>query len=62
MRTESDGITPAVIDVDRPSSARIYDYVLGGKDNYEVDRCGAEQVMAAFPTGRTAARHSRLFM
>ena len=29
------------IDVDRPSSARIYDYFLGGAHNFEVDRIAA---------------------
>ena len=45
-----------------PSSARIYDYALGGKDNYEVDRLALEKVMRTFPTLRTAARHNREFM
>ncbi|MGK8523615.1 SAM-dependent methyltransferase [Nocardia asteroides] len=45
-----------------PSSARIYDYVLGGKDHYQVDRDAAEKVIAAFPTARVAARQNRLFM
>src|SRR5258707_8913590 len=30
-----------------PTPARIYDYLLGGKDNFEVDRGAAEQVAAA---------------
>ncbi|MGY2006239.1 SAM-dependent methyltransferase [Nocardia gipuzkoensis] len=45
-----------------PSSARIYDYVLGGKDHYQADRDAAEKVVAAFPTVRVAARQNRLFM
>jgi hypothetical protein len=45
-----------------PSSARIYDYVLGGKDHYPVDRDAAEKVVAAFPTVRVAARQNRNFM
>lgn len=60
--TELDDASLPVVDTERPSSARIYDYVLGGKDNYEVDRRAAEQVTAAFPTVRTAARHNRFFM
>ncbi|MDR7171678.1 SAM-dependent methyltransferase [Nocardia kruczakiae] len=54
--------TSATSDAEAPSSARIYDYALGGKDNYEVDRRALEQVMEGFPTVRIAARHNRQFM
>ncbi|WP_326595453.1 SAM-dependent methyltransferase [Streptomyces sp. NBC_01803] len=37
------------IDLSRPSIARVYDAVLGGKDNYEVDRVVADQVRATMP-------------
>jgi hypothetical protein len=36
---------PDGIDVTRPSIARIYDYVLYGKDNFAVDRAAAERLM-----------------
>lgn len=52
----------AASDPELPSSARIYDYALGGKDNYEVDRLALDKVMKTFPTLRTAARHNREFM
>jgi SAM-dependent methyltransferase len=52
----------ATSDAEAPSSARIYDYALGGKDNYEVDRRALEKVMEGFPTVRIAARHNRQFM
>jgi len=58
--TASDSSAPS--DAEAPSSARIYDYALGGKDNYEVDRRALEQVMEGFPTVRIAARHNRQFM
>ncbi|WP_280317801.1 SAM-dependent methyltransferase [Nocardia wallacei] len=45
-----------------PHSARIYDYFLGGKDNYEADREQAEQVEKVFPSAGLAARHNRGFM
>jgi SAM-dependent methyltransferase len=35
------------LDTGRPSPARMYDYFLGGKDNYAVDREAGEQVKAA---------------
>lgn len=37
---------PAGIDPTVPSAARIYDYWLGGKDNFESDRQAAEAILA----------------
>ncbi|MFE9103246.1 SAM-dependent methyltransferase [Actinomadura geliboluensis] len=42
----SDGVLPSY-DTGTPSPARMYDYFLGGKDNYAADRAAAEQVKAA---------------
>src|SRR5258707_2823988 len=42
---------PVDIRGDRPTPARMYDYFLGGKDNFEVDREAAKKVDAAL--GRT---------
>jgi hypothetical protein len=50
------------IDTSRPQSARIYDYYLGGKDNFKADRQAAEQGLAFFPSVRTAARENRAFL
>lgn len=50
------------IDMTKPHSARMYDYYLGGKDNFAVDRETAEQTMLAMPTLRTAARENRGFL
>ena len=36
---------PDGVDVTRPSIARIYDYVLFGKDNFAVDRAAAQKLM-----------------
>ncbi|WP_261575702.1 SAM-dependent methyltransferase [Frankia gtarii] len=47
---------------DRPHTARIYDYFLGGKDNFPADRVAAEQASAAFPNASLAARQNRAFM
>ncbi len=41
-----DGQFPASIDPTVPSAARMYDYYLGGKDNFPADREAAEQVIA----------------
>ncbi len=42
--------------------ARVYDYWLGGKDNFAVDRAVAEQVAAAYPDIRAAVRAQRAFL
>jgi hypothetical protein len=35
--------------------ARVYDYWLGGKDNFEADRIAGEATIAAYPTIRASA-------
>ncbi|MGH3244669.1 MAG: SAM-dependent methyltransferase [Trebonia sp.] len=53
---------PPEIDTSKPHSARIYDYLLGGKDNFAADREVAEQTLKAWPDMRTAARENRAFL
>ena len=50
------------VDLDHPNVARVYDYYLGGKANYAVDRVFAEKALASFPFVRPAARANRLFL
>lgn len=45
-----------------PNPARIYDYLLGGKDHYEADRAAADALLAAVPTARTSACENRAFL
>src|SRR5260370_38405778 len=52
----------AEIDTSRPHAARIYDYLLGGKDHFAIDRETAEKGIKLIPTGRTAARENRAFL
>jgi O-methyltransferase involved in polyketide biosynthesis len=52
----------ARFDPTRPHSARVWNYWLGGKDNYEADREVGEQVRAQFPGIVDVARHSRGFL
>jgi hypothetical protein len=47
--SEDDGWVPPVVDVNKPSVARMYDYYLGGKDNFAVDREAAEQLPVVVP-------------
>jgi len=50
------------IDTTVPNSARVWNYWLGGKDNYQVDREAAEEYVKTFPGIVEIARTSRYFM
>ena len=50
---------PPDIDTTVPSVARVYDAILGGKDNFAVDRAVAEQAMRAMSDGGNGARLNR---
>ncbi|MCQ4079519.1 SAM-dependent methyltransferase [Streptomyces sp. RB6PN25] len=54
------------VDVDdllrKPSIARMYDYFLGGKDNYAIDRDTAEAALEAYPGAKAFARANRTFL
>ena len=41
--------TDSIVDTSRPSAGRVYDYLLGGHHNFEVDRIAAEQISALLP-------------
>jgi hypothetical protein len=51
----------ASIDVTKPNIARMYDYWLGGKDNYEADRAAAEAVRAQRPNVAEQALDNKRF-
>jgi hypothetical protein len=53
---------PAAIDNTVAHQARIYDYWLGGKNNFAVDREAAEQAIAAYPPIVRAVRAQRAFL
>ncbi|MGW0572956.1 SAM-dependent methyltransferase [Streptomyces tauricus] len=53
---------PEEIDTSKPHSARMYDYFLGGKDNYRVDWEAAEKIEGLFPGVKETARANREFM
>ncbi len=55
-------VAPAGIDWSVPHPARRYNYWLGGKDNYAVDRASADAIEGVFPHIRTAARANRQFL
>lgn len=53
---------PLSFDTSIAHPARIYDYWLGGKENYQADREAAEQVIAADPTILAGVRANRAFL
>ncbi|MFF1719495.1 SAM-dependent methyltransferase [Streptomyces sviceus] len=59
--TGSDAAAPAV-DTSRPHPARVYDWWLGGKDNYPVDEELARRILAVDGTVVRGARANRRFM
>lgn len=50
------------INLSVPHPARVYDYFLQGKDNFEADRIAAEAGIKAFPKTAESARASRAFL
>lgn len=50
------------LDPSRPNAARIYDYLLGGKENFAADRAAAEQLLRALPNAARFARANRAFL
>jgi hypothetical protein len=48
--------------LDRAHGARIYDYILGGKDNYEQDRAAAHASLEVWPALRIHMHANRAFM
>ncbi len=61
MERES-GWIPTEVDLDRPSVARIYDYMLGGYHNFEVDRQAGDKFAALFPDLALTAQVNRAFL
>jgi hypothetical protein len=50
------------IDVTRPNIARVYDYLLGGKNNFAADREQAERMLRVNPGMAQCARDNREFL
>jgi S-adenosyl methyltransferase len=53
---------PPEINTNVAHPARVYDYWLGGKDNFPADRALAEHIMQAIPTMRAMAQANRAFL
>jgi trans-aconitate methyltransferase len=57
-----DDYQPPVIDTSVAHQARIYDYWLGGKDNFAADREAGDKALQAYPDGAVTARANRAFL
>jgi hypothetical protein len=56
------GWVPTGVNIERPSAARLYDYLLGGGHNFAADRALAERFLLAQPDAREIARLNRAFL
>jgi hypothetical protein len=59
---ESDRWEVPKINTNVPHPARVYDYFLDGKDNFEADRVAADAAIKAFPKTAESARAARAFL
>ncbi|MGD8397679.1 MAG: SAM-dependent methyltransferase [Anaerolineae bacterium] len=53
---------PEGMQFEKPSAARLYDYLLGGYHNFEADRAVADRLVQLFPEIRLAARVNRAYL
>ncbi|WP_433379482.1 SAM-dependent methyltransferase [Actinoplanes sp. CA-142083] len=53
---------PPGIDTTKPSVARVYDFMVGGKDNYAIDRMVAQRALEIMPDAQEAGRACRAFL
>ena len=59
---ESEGWIPEGVPLEKPSAARIYDYLLGGYHNFEIDRTIADKMIGVFPDMKLSAQANRAFL
>ncbi|MBG0567700.1 SAM-dependent methyltransferase [Actinoplanes aureus] len=53
---------PPGVDVTTPSIARVYDFMVGGKDNFAIDRMAAQRALEIMPDAQEAGRACRAFL
>ena len=56
------GVAHPAVNASKPNVARIYDYLLGGKDNFAADRTEAERLLQVYPLLPARVRENRLFL
>jgi O-methyltransferase involved in polyketide biosynthesis len=62
MDTSSQDALSDKIQADRPHSARVWNFLLGGKDNYPADRQAGDMILQTFPDIARLARLQRYFL
>ena len=62
LKATSRPIRAAHVDSSVPNLARVWNYLLGGRDNFEADRQAAKQLVAAAPVMGQVAPASRAFL
>lgn len=62
MAVDDQSWAPAEVDVERPNAARMYDHMLGGANNFQVDRDAANAILDVAPEVRTTAQANRAFL
>jgi hypothetical protein len=60
--SSSSGTPGLGLDLDKPNPARVYDYLLGGKLNYAMDRVFGDKVAAELPDVRELCRANRYWL
>jgi hypothetical protein len=61
-RSQQAGRPLADVDITKPNIARVYDYFVGGKDNFSADRQFARRAMDMAPKAPLAAQNNRAFL
>ena len=59
---QDSGLGLADIDITRPNGARVYDYLIGGKDNFSADREFASKILQCAPKAPFSALANREFL
>src|SRR5260370_5146893 len=62
FQSEGEGTPPPQLDTSTAHSARVWNYLLGGKDNFAADRETGDMILRMFPDIATIARLQRRFM
>ncbi|HEX6355413.1 SAM-dependent methyltransferase [Actinophytocola sp.] len=62
LERHSDPVPPPGVDLQRPSVARVYDYLLGGTANWAVDREFGDRIIEKVPLVKDMALANRLFL